>query len=130
MRNDRNNDRMFVRLRLFERCELAVEQRGWHEMPVARRQSTRDQIPSALEIDDADVGAIADQDIAISPFERRARDDAMIADAPRGVDPGGNTMQPGPAILIGERHAAIRVTASIWIVDLADVIPFGPLSSK
>ena len=64
-------------------------------MPVARRQPTRDQIPSALEIDDADVGALTDKDIPISPFERRARDGAMIADTPRRVDPGGNTMQQG-----------------------------------
>src|SRR5262252_4344123 len=78
MSNDRNNDRMFVRLRLFERCELAVEQRGRHEMPVASRQPARNQVPLALEVDDADVRAFADQDIAISPFERRARDGAMI----------------------------------------------------
>src|SRR5215472_762533 len=109
MPNDRNNDRMFVCLRLFEGCELAVEQRGWHEMPVAPRQPARDQVPLALEIDDADVRAIAEQDIAISPFERRARDGAMIADTPRRVDPGGNTMQPGPAILIGEWHAAMHL---------------------
>src|SRR5215831_8250511 len=109
MSNDRNNDRMFVRLRLFEGCELAVEQRGWHEMPIARRQPARDQVPLALEIDDTDIGAIADQDIAISPFERRARDGAMIADTPRRVDPGRNAMQPGPAILIGEWHAAMHL---------------------
>src|SRR5262249_58638403 len=82
--------------------ELAVEQQRWHEMPVSRRQPTRDQIPPAFEIDDADVGALADQDIAIGAFERRACDGAMVAGAPRRIDPGGDALQPGPAILVGE----------------------------
>src|SRR5262245_26170385 len=104
MWSDRDYDRVFVRARPFERRELAVEQRGRHETPVACRHPTRDQIALALEIDYAHVGALADQDIAIGAFERRARDRAMIADAPGRVDPGGNAVQPGPAILIGERH--------------------------
>src|SRR5215471_1694570 len=99
---------MLVRLRLFECRELAVEQRAWHEMSVARRQPTRDQIPPALEIDDADVGALADQDIAIGAFERRACDGAMVAGAPSRVDPGGDALQPGPAILVGERLPAVH----------------------
>ncbi len=72
MRSDRDHDRVFVRLRLFERRELAVEQRGWHEVPVACRQPARDQVSLAFEIDDLDVGALADQDIAIGALERRA----------------------------------------------------------
>src|SRR5262245_63280078 len=109
MRSDRNHYRMFVRLWLVYCRELALKQRGWHEMPVARSQPTRDQVPLALQIDDAHVDAIADQDIAISPFERRASDGAMIADAPGRVDPGGNAVQPGPAVLIGERQAAVHL---------------------
>ena len=71
-------------------------------MPVACRQPTRDQVALALQIDDADVGALTDQDIAVGAFESRASDGAVIADAPSRVDPGGNAMQPGPAVLIGE----------------------------
>src|SRR5262245_52702257 len=69
MRNDRDYDRVFARLRLFECRELAVEQRGWHEMPVACRQPMRDQVLLAFQIDDADIAALTNQDIAISAFE-------------------------------------------------------------
>src|SRR5262249_36198497 len=109
MRSNRNHDRMLIRLRRFEGRELAVEQGRWHEMPVARRQPTRDQIPPAFEIDDADVGALADQDIAIGAFERRACDGAMVAGAPSRVDPGGDALQPGPAILVGERLPGVHL---------------------
>src|SRR5438270_12109586 len=81
MRNDRDHDCMFVRLRLLEARKLAVEQRGRHEMRVACREPPRDQIPIALEIDEADIRAVADQDIAVNALERRACDDAMIAGA-------------------------------------------------
>ena len=79
MRNDRDHDRVFVRLRLFECRELAVEQRGWHEMPVACRQPTRNQVPLALQIDNADIAAITNQDITIGAFESRAGDGAKAA---------------------------------------------------
>src|SRR5262245_10510887 len=109
MRNDRDHDCMFVRLRLLKARELAVEQRGRHEVRVARRESPRDQVPIALEIDEADIGAVTDQDIAVGTLERRARDGAMVADPPRRVDPGGDAVQPGPAILVGERHTAVHL---------------------
>src|SRR6185312_3086473 len=109
MRNDRDHDCMFVRLRLLEARKLAVEQRGRHEMRVACREPPGDQVPIALEIDEADIGAATDQDIAIGTLERRASDGAMIPDAPRRVDPGGDAVQPGPAILVGERHAAVHL---------------------
>src|SRR5262245_25889442 len=109
MRNDRDHDRVLVGLRRVDCPELAVEQGGWHEMPVACRQPARDQVPPALKIDDADIGALANQDIAIGAFERRAGDGAMIPDAPRRVDPGGNAMQPGPAVLIGQRLAGVHL---------------------
>ena len=38
-------------------------------MPVACRQPTRDQVPLALQIDDADIAALTNQDIAIGAFE-------------------------------------------------------------
>src|SRR5262249_17941880 len=100
MRNDRDHDRVLVRLRFFECRELAGEQRWWHEMPVACRQPARDQVPLALQVDDADIATLANQDIAIGALERRAGDGAMISDAPGRVDPGGNAMQPGPAVLV------------------------------
>src|SRR5262249_59842475 len=57
MRNDRDHHRMFVRLRLLEARELAVEQRGGDEVRVACRQAPRDHVPIALEIDKANTRA-------------------------------------------------------------------------
>jgi hypothetical protein len=74
-------------------------------MPVACRQPTRDQVPLALQIDDADIAALTNQDIAIGAFESRAGDGAMIPNAPGRVDPGGNPVQPRPAVLICQRLA-------------------------
>src|SRR5208337_1372500 len=102
MRNNRDDDRVLVRLRFLERGELAVEERGRHEMPVACGQPARDQLATALEKNDLHVGALADEDIAVGALERRAGDHAVIADAARRIDPGGNGMQPGPAVLVGE----------------------------
>src|SRR5262245_8474675 len=109
MRNDRDHDRVFVQLRLFECREFAVEQRGWDGMLVACRQPARDQVLLTLEIDDADIAALANQDIAIGAFECGAGDGAMIPGAPSRVDPGGNAMQPRPAILICQRLAGVHL---------------------
>ena len=48
MRRDRDDDRPFVRRRLFQRLELAVEQCRRHEMIVARGDAPRDQIRCRL----------------------------------------------------------------------------------
>ena len=56
-----------------------------------------------------DVGALADQDIAIGALERRASHGAMIAGTPSRVDPSGNALQPGPAVLIGEWFTAVHL---------------------
>ena len=109
MRSDRDRDRPFVGGRLLERGELAVEQLRRHEMIGARGDAARDEILIALEIDQPDVLPLADENVAIGPLERRAGDDAMIAGAPRGVDPIGDGMQPGPAILVGERLAMVHL---------------------
>src|SRR5579864_756505 len=79
MRLDRNHDRTFVRLRLLQRRELAVEQRRRHEMIVTGGNATRDQVAPALEKNDAHVAPRADQYVAIGALERRAGDDAMVA---------------------------------------------------
>src|SRR5215831_3589940 len=100
---------MFVRLRLFQCRELAVEQRGRHEVPVPCRQSTCDQLTRALQVDDADVEALANQHVAIGALECRTGDGTMISSAPGCVDPCGNAMQPGPAVLVCKRLAAMHL---------------------
>src|SRR5262245_15103644 len=123
MRNDRDHDRVLVRPRLFQCRELAVEQRGGHEMPIACRQPPCDQVPRALQIDDADIAALANQDIAIGAFERRAGDGPVIPDAPRRVDPGGNAMQPGPAVLVSQRLAGVHLPdVGLWVEPVAVLV--------
>src|SRR5262245_39836591 len=98
-------------------------------MPIACRQPARDQVPLALQIDDADIAALANQDVAIGAFERRAGDGAMIPDAPRRVDPGGHAMQPGPPVLIGQRLAGVHLPdVGLWVEAVAVLLdPFPPM---
>ena len=57
MWNDRDDDGMFIGLRLLEGSELTVEQRRRHEVAVAGRKPPRDEVPVAFQKDDADVTA-------------------------------------------------------------------------
>src|SRR5580700_7642887 len=108
MRRNRDHDRPFVRGRLFQRRELAVEQRRRHEMVVAGGNAPRDQFAVALEENQPHVAPLADQNIAIGALERRAGDDAVVAGAARFVDPGGDGAQPRPAIFVGQRLAVVH----------------------
>src|SRR4029077_2455476 len=94
MRRDRNRDRQLRRRRLLQRRELAVEERGRHEVIVTGGDAPRDQFAVAFEEDEAHIAALADQDIAIGALERRAGDDAVIAGFAGIVDPGGDGAQP------------------------------------
>src|SRR5580704_1676966 len=71
MGSNRDHNRMLVRLRFLERLELALQQRRWHEMAIARRQPARDEVAIAFEKYQAHIVPIADQDVAVSPLERR-----------------------------------------------------------
>ena len=63
----------------------------------------------AFEENQPNVAPLADQDIAIGALERRAGDDAVIASLAGGVDPGGDGVQPGPAVLIVQRLAVMHL---------------------
>src|SRR4051812_3705307 len=71
--------------------------------------AARDQGFVALEINQPHVGAIADENIAVSTLERRAGDDAVSPGTAPLVNPGSDRIQPGPAILIGEGNAAMHL---------------------
>ena len=93
---------MLVDARWFQRRELAVEQAGRHEMPFAVAHPVADQLPIPFEIDQPDVAAIADQDLAIGLLERRAGDDDGLTLGATARDFVGDRLQPGPAIRVGE----------------------------
>ncbi len=59
---------MLVRTGLFERFELAREQARRHEMLVTRGDAAGDERCVSLEINEADVRPVADQDVAVAPL--------------------------------------------------------------
>ena len=62
-------------------CKVAnwlSSKRGRHEMALSRRHALADQLARALEMDQADIGPIADDDVAIGAFQRRAGDDPRL----------------------------------------------------
>src|SRR6516164_2104788 len=74
-----------------------------------------DEVAVAFEKNDAHVATVADEDVAIGALECRAGNDAVLAVAPRGVDPAGNGAQPWPAIGViraARRDASFRCLIS------------------
>jgi hypothetical protein len=61
-----------------------------------------DQRLIALEIDQTNVGAIADQSITVAPLQSGACDRAVSARTTALVDPSGDCLEPGPTILVSE----------------------------
>src|SRR5580704_11772212 len=78
-------------------------------MLVTGGKAARDQVLLALEVDQPHVGAVADENIAVAPLERRAWDDAVPTRMAGLIDPGGDRLQPRPAILVSERNAAVHL---------------------
>jgi hypothetical protein len=105
---DRDNDWILVRSRLLKRLELAVQQISRHEMIMTGGDTACDESLVPFEINQPDVRPVPNQDIAISSFQRGTGNDAVPARSARLVDPGGNRVQPGPAILIGKRNAGVH----------------------
>src|SRR5437764_10230234 len=63
----------------------------------------------AFQINEArSVMAGACENIAIAALQRRARNHAMAALIAQVLDPGGDCLEPGLAIGIGERRAALH----------------------
>src|SRR5262249_52520366 len=109
MWSDREDDWVLVGLRLFECGKLALEQGRGHEMTVACREPARNDVPFTFEIDESNIAPLADENVAIGPFERRAGDDTVITGASRRIDPGRDAMQPWPAVLVRERLPTVHL---------------------
>ena len=113
---DGNGDGVFVGAGRLQGLELALQQRRRHEMSFPRRQPACDQIVCAIEVDDAHVVAAMHQHVAIGALERRTGDYDMASTPADLVDFVGDGLQPGPAVLIGQRlsgahllHIGLRV---------------------
>ena len=90
--------------RLFERRELAREQRRGH-VP-CERAASRAAIVSAvaLEVDEADIAGAGDA-IAVGLLQRRAREHRAAAALVHGRHFGRQPVEPGPAVGVGQRRA-------------------------
>ena len=65
---DIDRDRMLIRRRLLQCCELAVEQRNRHEVPVPRRHTPMDQISRSVKVDQRHIRPVTDNNVAIDSF--------------------------------------------------------------
>jgi hypothetical protein len=77
-RLDRDNDWIFVWFRSLQRFELAVKQASRHEMLMPSSGAAGDQLLGAVEIDETEVGTIADQNITVAAFQSEACDENAI----------------------------------------------------
>src|SRR4029077_15223942 len=76
-------------------------------MPLARLQPRFDQVEIALEVDKPHViSLIVRHQIAVAPLQRRAGNHAGRPCGAMLRDPGGDRLQPRPAIRVGQRLAA------------------------
>ena len=97
------------RVRRLQRLELAGQQARRHEMTFSRGEPARDQFLRAVEKDDADILASMHEDVAIGALQRGAGDHGVLAGLADPVDLGGDGLQPGPAILVGQRLAGAHL---------------------
>src|SRR5215468_4777868 len=104
-RVDRYRHRALVGRGPLQRSELAVEQACRHEMALARRQAPGNQRLRAVEEDEAHVAAAMDEHLTIGPPERGAGEYRTLLLAAETVDLVGDRLQPGPAVLVGQRLA-------------------------
>ena len=100
---------MFIDRWFLQGRQLAVEQCGRHEMTAALGQSLADELRRPLEVDQDHLRPIADEDVAIAAFQGRAGHDARLAVRPPIVNPLRDASQPGQAVGIGERRAALHL---------------------
>ena len=97
------NQSVFVGRGFLEGCELAVQQRGGHEVSGAMADTLSNQAFGSAQIQHPHVGARAHQDVTVYPFQRRAGNDGGLARRSFGVNRIGDGVQPGPAIIVGQR---------------------------
>src|SRR5258707_15689892 len=78
-------------------------------MAMARGETMRDQLAVALEIDDSDLRAVANDDVAVTSLQCRAGHDPVPALGAPAIDLRGDGLEPGKPIGIIERDAAAHL---------------------
>src|SRR6266511_419425 len=114
--------RALVRRGLFENRELALEQRGGHEMPAAVDHALREQCWAAGEIHKPHVRiALGSQQVAIASLQRRTRDDETNACTLCGAESGSDRTQPAVAVGVRQWYSGRH---AIHIFRRVEVITF------
>src|SRR5262245_12197659 len=78
-------------------------------MVTATAHALADKRQVALQVDQTQAGSRPHNDIAITPLERRARDDAALARSQPLIDPARDGCEPRCAIVVIERNAAAHL---------------------
>src|SRR5579872_1838415 len=86
-----------------------MQQASRHEMFMTNGKTAGNQCFVTLQIDQTNVCAVADQNIAVATLQCGARDDTMCARAARLVDPASDRAEPGPTVLVAERNAVVHL---------------------
>ena len=90
--------------------------------PFRRGEPACDQFVRAVEEDEADILASVREDVAIGALQRRAGDHEPLAFPGDAVDLVGDGLQPGPAIVVGERMAGAHLRDIAWRVKAVAVL--------
>ncbi len=78
-------------------------------MTFARGKPGGDQILCAVEKDNPDIVTAMHENVAIGALQRRTSDHCPFTGFANPIDLVGNRLQPGPAILIGQRMAGAHL---------------------
>src|SRR5690606_30286471 len=104
-RVDVDNNKPLILGRLLQFRDLAIAQSPRHEMLTSRRETARDQVLVAAQVDDAGVAVALHENIAIGALERGAGHDHARAVRAPAADLRGDGVQPRPPVLVGQRDA-------------------------
>src|SRR5690349_1712577 len=94
---------------LFQRIELALQQRRIKEMPSTRLQTLLQHFPRTLEIDKANILIARAQNIAIRTLQRRTSKNRILMRRLFLLDRRANRPEPRPAIFIRQRNAVVHL---------------------
>jgi outer membrane protein assembly factor BamB len=86
--------------------ELAVEKRGRHKVPLPRSEPAGEQVVIAIEVHERHTGSGSAEPVTIPASERRACHHGPTAVGKPRADLGGEPVEPGPAVGVGQGCAS------------------------
>jgi hypothetical protein len=90
-----------------QRLELAAQQGGVHEVAGSGCQSPADQLLRPAQVDELDdLGGVVLKVVLVGVLQGGAGQDDALPAAPGLLDEPAQRLQPGPAVVVGQRDAA------------------------